>query len=73
MRVVMRVSDGLAAAQAGIARGSAMSQDAATRIASEPDPDALVDLSRASTQVEASVASIRAIDESLGTLIDALA
>lgn len=73
MQTVMRVTDGLAAAQAGIARGFAMSQDAATRLAEQPDPEAVVDLARASTQVEASVASVRAIDESLGTLIDALA
>lgn len=70
---VSSLSQALNTAHAGIQRGAERMQSAAKAAQSGEVVDAAVESSMARTEIEASTQLARAMDESLGTLVDELA
>lgn len=60
-------------ARAGLSAGTERLAGAAGELSRDVSVEGIVDMRGAETQVKASTAVIRAVDESLGSLIDALA
>lgn len=68
------IPDGPSAALAGIQRGTSRMHRAAHVLANEGvDVASLLELQLGESQVAASTAAVRAIDDAMGTLIDELA
>lgn len=67
------ISSAMDHARAGLSTGTERLSGAAQELSRGVSVEGIVDLQGAHTQVEASATVIRAVDESLGSLIDALA
>ncbi|GEM_PF-6367972 len=71
--IAQGLSSAYRVAHSGIQRGASRMQGASEKLTQEIDVEAIVDLKMGEAQVRASVATVRAVDEAMGALLDIVA